>query len=249
LGPLAAGWAISAVAGFIQGLAGFGFGLAFGPAMLWAAAPRLVVVATFVLGIPINLGVALHARHAWSRVLAPIVIAGGLAGVPIGTWLLAHLPVQDLRDAIPALALVGAVGWLVARPRPVSPRAEVWLTGPVALGSGVVNGVTGMGGPILALLAATQRWDKGMARALLATFSLTTFALGLAAVVVAHVAPGATFLTAAAWLPTAIGGSWLGTRVSARIHTARFPVLLVAVVAFCAVAALFSLYASAARLQ
>jgi uncharacterized membrane protein YfcA len=244
---LAAGWAISAAAGFIQGLAGFGFGLAFGPAMLWFAAPRLVVVATFVLGIPINLGVALHARHAWSRVLAPIVVVGGLAGVPLGTWLLAHLPAHDLRAAIPVLALLGAVGWLVARPRALARRTEAWLTGPVALGSGVVNGVTGMGGPILALLAATQRWDKGMARALLATFSLTTFALGLAAALVTRVAPGAAFVTAAAWLPTAIGGSWLGTRISARVHATRFPALLVGVVGFCALAALFSLYASAAR--
>ncbi len=248
MGPLAAGWAVSAAAGFIQGLAGFGFGLAFGPAMLWVAAPRLVVVATFVLGIPINLAVALHARHAWSRVLSPIVIVGGLAGVPLGIWLLAHLPVHDLRAAIPALALVGAAGWLVARPRAASARNEVWLTGPVALGSGIVNGATGMGGPVLALLAATQRWDKGMARSLLAMFSLTTFALGLVAALLTHVAPGATFLTAAAWLPTAIGGSWLGTRVSARVHPDRFPALLVAVVAFCAVAALVSLYASAARL-
>ena len=246
---LVAGWLVSLAAGFIQGIAGFGFGLAFGPAMLLVAPPHLVVIATFVLGIPINLAVALQARRAWSRVLSPAVIAGGLLGVPLGTWLLARLPVQDLRGAIPAMALAGAIGWLLVRPRPLPPRIEAWLAGPVALGSGVVNGATGMGSPILALLAATQRWDKTMSRGLLATFSLTTFVLGLTAALLAHVSARGTLGTAVAWLPTALGGSWLGTRASARVNPDRFPGLLVAVVVLCALAALVSLLASATRLR
>jgi uncharacterized membrane protein YfcA len=44
-----------------------------------------------------------------------------------------------------------------------------------------------------------------------------------------------------------MGGSWLGSRASARVSADRFPALLVAVVALCAVAALVSLCASARR--
>jgi uncharacterized membrane protein YfcA len=43
------GAVVSLAAGYVQGLTGFGFGLAFGPTMLWFAPPRIVVAAVIAI--------------------------------------------------------------------------------------------------------------------------------------------------------------------------------------------------------
>lgn len=238
---LAIGAAVSLAAGFVQGLTGFGFVLAFVPAMLWFQGTKGTVLAAVALGLLLSALIMWQTRGGLEpRRMVPLLVAA-VAGVPAGTWLLARLPVAVLRPLVNVAVLVIAAAWLVWRPRLRPGGDRAWLAPLAGFVGGVINGSTGLGGPPVAMLVAALGWPPDRSRGTLAAFNLSTYAVTLAVAAWSGLLDSTQLLSAIAWLVPALIGSFLGARVAARVSPARFPVILAGTVLVCSAVALLSL--------
>ncbi len=156
---LAAPILILALAGFTQGMTGFGFGLV-SMALLPLFLPfkdALVVVA--VLNVPVCL-LTLYAnrRHVqWRRGLA--LALGSCVGVPIGFYLLVRLDGPLLLRILGGLLCAFALHeLLLARRHPL--RFPAWSGFPVGLLSGGIGGAFNVGGPPVIAYVYAQPWTK-----------------------------------------------------------------------------------------
>lgn len=144
----------------IQSGLGFGFGLFFVPVAAIFVAPREAVAASLLLGTIISAGMYAEARPRTSlRAIWPLV-AGALAGTPIGVLVLVRADETLLRLLVAVAVFVSAVANLAggkghtheARPDPVVRQGLVGVLG------GIIRGATSMGGPPIVLY---QHWIGG----------------------------------------------------------------------------------------
>ncbi|WP_414155673.1 sulfite exporter TauE/SafE family protein [Pseudomonas sp. BNK-43-a] len=79
------------VAGFVQGLSGFAFGMVAMSFWAWGLEPRLAASLTVFGSLTGQLIAVFTVRRGFSwRLLWPFVL-GGLAGIPLGVWVLPYL--------------------------------------------------------------------------------------------------------------------------------------------------------------
>lgn len=131
-------------AGFVAGMAGFGFSL-FGVGVLWILPPREGIPLLMLLSACSQIFSIAQLRASmpplrtwWPQGPAPCVI-GGWAGLPVGLWLLSHLDAKILCLAI-GLILVAYSLWMILKPANMRPLKR---TLPRALGVGLLGGVVG----------------------------------------------------------------------------------------------------------
>lgn len=96
----------AAVAGFVQGLSGFAFGLV--AMSIWALTvePKLAAVLATFGALTGQLIAAFSQKRSFDkRLLLPFVV-GGLAGVPLGVWLLPRLDVAVFKACLGALLVI-----------------------------------------------------------------------------------------------------------------------------------------------
>lgn len=131
-------------AGFVAGMAGFGFSL-FGVGVLWILPPRegipllmLLSACSQIFSIAQLRASMPPLRSWWPQGPAPCVI-GGWAGLPVGLWLLSHLDAKLLCLLI-GLILVAYSLWMILKPASMLP---IRRTLPGALGVGLLGGVVG----------------------------------------------------------------------------------------------------------
>lgn len=222
--------AIMTAASLVYGLTGFGLGLV-ALAMLPFLLPASEAVPMVNLyGALLALLVLVHLRR---EVLVPEVatlLAGTLAGVPAGVWLLASVPASTAARLVGAvLVLVVALEWLQVFPARLVGRRWAMAAG---FAAGVLGGAVGTPGPPVILYVTAQGWSPRTIRANLQAFftvnqRLTAVGHGVAGLLTPPVlAYGASLM-----LP-ALAGLWLGTRLSARVDQTTFRRLVFALV-FC----------------
>jgi uncharacterized membrane protein YfcA len=137
--------AVAFVSGTARGFSGFGAALIFMPLASSLAAPRLVaallLVIDFVSAAPLVPNAFKHA----DRKATAVMVAGALAGVPIGTWFLSRLdPVTTrwiISGFVTALLALLLSGWRY--------RGKDHASISVAVGSvsGFCSGLAQTGGP------------------------------------------------------------------------------------------------------
>ncbi len=214
--------------GLVNGLTGFGTGMTALPIWLAVLRPVLaspLVIACSVAGQLQTLPAIWHAidfRRLW-----PFVV-GGLIGVPLGVRLLPLIDARSFKAAV-GLLLVASCGFLLAH----RSRAK-WLRGGRAADSGVgllggiLGGLAGLSGILPTLWAELRGWEKDARRAVFQGYNLAIllFALasqGFAGLLTAQF--GRLLLLA---LPGTIVGAWIGRRIYGRLDTARFSVVVLA---------------------
>jgi len=208
--------------GLVSGLTGFGTGITAMPIWLVGLAPALaspLVVVCSLIGQAQTLPTIWHAID-FRRCLP--FIAGGLAGVPFGTYLLPHVSIQVFRFVIGAL-LVFYCGFTLAgkftfRVRGGGRAADA-LVGMVG---GVFGGLAGLSGPPITIWAGLRGWAKDERRAVFQAFNTSVLAFALVAQAVAGLMTmelGQLVLIA---LPGTVVGSWIGRRAYHKLDAARF---------------------------
>ena len=81
--------ALGAVAaGFVQGLSGFGFGMVAMSFWAWGLEPRLAASLTVFGSLAGQLIAVFSVRRGFSWPLLWPFVLGGLAGIPLGVWVL-----------------------------------------------------------------------------------------------------------------------------------------------------------------
>ena len=151
--------AILTVAGFTQGLTGFGFGLvsmALLPLLL-PVKEAAVVVAVLNLATCVFTLWAVRRHLCWRR--GRSLIVGSAAGVPFGVYLLAHLEPAPLLRAMGIVLVVFAAAELLSAPA-ARPKVPGWLGLPAGFLGGSIGGALNMGGPPVIAYVYAQAWSK-----------------------------------------------------------------------------------------
>jgi hypothetical protein len=209
--------------GIVNGLTGFGTALTGLPLWLQAVEPLIaaqLASACSVLGHLTTLSEIWRAA-AWRR-LAPM-LAAGLLGVPIGTWLLPLVSLAAFKVAVGVTLIAYCSFMLLAAGR----RMRVAAGGRAAeavvgFGGGILGGIAGLSGILPTVYATLTGWSKDERRVFFQTFNLLVLTAMLAASMAQGLVGPGLLLALAVAVPGTLLGSWLGLTVYRRLDDRRF---------------------------
>ena len=154
---------------FVLSTVGFGIGIAGTPFMLLSmSAPEVVVVintvSLFVFALLIR---KTRKSIKYRQILFPTVL--GIVGVPVGVYLLGIVNPSTLRIvmAFVIVACGSLAGW---RRTSIPDNGSLFLT--VSFLVGILLTVSGIGGPIMALIAVSKNWTQDTIRGSLSFYFL-----------------------------------------------------------------------------
>lgn len=218
-----------AVGYLVKGVVGFGTVLVAMPLLLLVLPPAdavLVLTATDIVGGGV---LAWRARRwvPWQAVV--VFLPPMLVGQWAGTGLLAVLDVGAVRRVLAVLVAAMAVTLLRRPERPEGSTPPTGALGGRALGWGVVAGVgaglcsglVGAPGPVTVAWVRRFFDDQGGRAAMLWIFLATSTTL-VGALLGRGVASPAGLWLAAACVPAALAGGWVGAWVAPRVSAATF---------------------------
>lgn len=173
----------AALAGFVQGLSGFGFGLTAMSLWAWTLEPKLAASLSLFGALVGQLLAAFTVRRGWDlKTLLPFVL-GGLAGLPLGLYLLPRLDVPLFKATLGLMiVIVCPLMFFAGR----LPRVRGGRAGDVLAGAagGVMGGIGGFTGVVPTLWCTVRGFDRDAQRAVIQNFNLSmqvvTFASYLA---------------------------------------------------------------------
>jgi uncharacterized membrane protein YfcA len=168
------------VAGFVQGLSGFAFGLVAMSFWAWAVDPKLAAVLAVFGALTGQVIAAVTMRRGFDRHLLLPFIAGGLVGVPIGVWLLPRLDVAAFKACLGGLIVFWCSAMLMARNLPRVTMGGRFADAVAGLLGGICGGIGGLPGAIPTLWCTLRRLERDAQRAVVQNFNLSMLAVALA---------------------------------------------------------------------
>src|SRR5712664_1073129 len=197
--------------GFVAGLAGFGTALMALGIWLYVLPPSIAVPLILICSIVAQTSTLPSLWRSFDlRLVWPFLI-GGLAGVPLGTMLVAHADPGIFKLSVGILLLVFPPALYFNKPMALSFGGRV-ADAAVGFAGGILGGLAGLSGPLPTLWASVRGWGKDERRGIFQTFNWTV----LTAALCLQAATG--FITSeVAWLallalPASLIGAWLGAR-------------------------------------
>jgi uncharacterized membrane protein YfcA len=225
----APGLAVALIAVFmaatVSSIAGFAFSALCGALLFHLMdGPVYTVNVMIVCSIAIQ---SLSVAALWHSIdwrSLPILLTGGLFGVPAGVYLLLHLPTGAYHNVIGGL-LIAYGSYLLLR----------WPTRSIRTGSlsdacagfigGITGGLAGFPGAFVTIWCGLKGWDKARQRGVYQPFILSMQLVTLVAIYLMRPSPS----TAAqldwktlSFVPAALLGAWFGLRIFKRLSDRQF---------------------------
>jgi uncharacterized membrane protein YfcA len=198
--------------GFVSGLAGFGTALMALGIWLYVLPPPVAVTLVLICSVIAQTStLPAIVRSIDFKLVWPFLI-GGLAGVPLGTMLIAHADPRIFRLSVGVLLLLFPTALYFNR----TPLA--WSFGgriadaAIGFAGGILGGLAGLSGPLPILWASVRGWGKDERRGVFQSFNWTVLLASLC------LQAGTGFVTREViWLallafPATLIGAWLGAR-------------------------------------
>ncbi len=212
--------AVAFLAGFTQGLSGFGSVLVSLPlvVLFWDIRTAVPLVSLLALCITTTLTVQLRAHVRWGRIL-PLLIAA-LPGMAVGTLLLKRVRATYLEFLIGVILTSFAVYLFSARPRQRELAAAwKWVAGFV---SGILGGSIGANGPPVIIYTSMQPWDKNPAKSILVGYFMVA-GVGISSIHASFglITPEVLDLFTVGFLPV-MAGVLTGSHLFGRMNTAAY---------------------------
>ena len=217
--PVLAG---AAVAGFVQGLSGFAFGLAAMGIWAWSVSPQLAGPMV-VFGSLIGQLLSIHSVRAsldLRRVL-PLIL-GGVIGVPIGAAALPHLDATLFKLGVGLLLAIYCPAMLLTRELPRIRGGGRLADGIAGLIGGVMGGIGGLSGPAPTLWCTLRHWSRDTQRAVIQSFNLAMHTLTLTVYAVDGAITAETGRLFAVIAPTLVIPCLVGARLYSRVGEIQF---------------------------
>lgn len=212
----------AAIAGFVQGLSGFGFGLTAMAMWAWALEPRLAAALSVFGALLGQVIAALTVRRAWDlRRLAPFIL-GGFAGLPIGLYLLPRLDVPLFKALLGAMLVVLCPLMFFAPRLPRIRRGGRVADAATGVAGGVMGGLGGFTGVVPTLWCQLRGWPKDEQRAVIQNFNLAMQVVTFASYVATGIVDTAMLPLFAVAAPAMLLPVLLGARLYAGISEAAF---------------------------
>jgi uncharacterized protein len=230
----------AAIAGFIQGLSGFGFGLTAMAIWAWALEPRLAAALSVTGALTGQLLAAFTVRRGWDfKVLLPF-LAGGIAGLPLGLYLLPRLDIPLFKALLGAMLVIVCPLMFFAAQLPKIRRGG--RTGDAAAGAagGVMSGLGGFSGVVPTLWCTVRGFDKDQQRAIIQNFNLSMQVVTFASYLGTGIIDAAMLPVLAIVPPAVLIPVLLGARVYLGISELTFRKVLLGLLSLSGVALLAS---------
>ncbi|MDB5730108.1 MAG: hypothetical protein JWQ03_3 [Variovorax sp.] len=160
------------VAGFVQGLSGFAFGLTAMSFWAWTLDPKLAAVLAVFGALTGQVIAAVTVRRGFSLARLLPFLLGGLAGIPIGVTLLPALDIQLFKALLGAFLVLWCPAMLFARRLPRIRAGGKLADGVVGSVGGIMSGIGGFTGTIPTLWCTLRGFDKDEQRAVIQNFNL-----------------------------------------------------------------------------
>jgi uncharacterized protein len=156
------------LAGIVRGYSGFGFSALVTLSLSLFLSPAMVIPMLMLMEVvaSIHMLPLLWRQVDW-RTLA-ILMGGSLISVPLGAYLLAHLPDAHLRFVISAMVLTTAI--LLWRGYRFPMRGRNRLAFGTGLMSGAMTGAAGSGGLIVAVMFLSISTEMAVVRATMVAY-------------------------------------------------------------------------------
>jgi uncharacterized membrane protein YfcA len=213
------------LASTLSSIAGFAFSAICGVMLLQLMDdPVQAVQIMMVCSIAIqSLSVAVLRRDIDWRTL-PVLVAGGIPGLPFGLWLLLHLGLTGAREAIGGLLTAYAVYALLKRPVALRAGGTV-LSTCVGFSGGVTGGLAGFPGAAVTIWCGMKGWDKRRQRGVYQPFILIMQVLALALMPFMRSGGfhgGVVTIELLKFVPVALLGTWFGLTLFERLSDRTF---------------------------
>lgn len=210
------------VAGFVQGLSGFAFGLVAMSFWVWAVDPQTAAALTVFGGLLGQLIAAFSVRRGFSsRLLLPFVL-GGLAGIPVGVWLLPMVDANTFKIGMGAILLVWCPTMLFAQRIPKIAFGGRLADAAAGLAGGVLGGFGGFTGVIPTLWCVLRGFPREEQRAVIQNFNLAMLVVIMATYVASGLVTKGTLPLFAIVAPAMLIPTFLGTRMYKGMSDLRF---------------------------
>jgi uncharacterized membrane protein YfcA len=207
---------VAFLAGFIQGLSGFGSVLLSLPLLALFLDVREAIPLVNLMGVILTVLLIVQLRAHWEwRKIWPL-LAGALPGIPVGVWLLKRMDPVHVQVVLGVVLLAYALYGLLFK-LPIGKLGGPWayLFGFFAGGLG---GAISASGPPVIVYTSLQAWTKDQIKVTLQGFFIVSGLL----IGVFHAASGLTtgkvLLNFAVCVPTLLAGTWAGSRLYGRFR-------------------------------
>ena len=210
------------VGGVVSGVAGFALGLVVSGVWLHILTPTQTATLIVLNALLTQTYAIWRLRHSLSwRAAAPYVI-GGVAGTPIGTALLTYVDPSAVRTGVGVLIVAyGILG--LARPT-FRPMQQTGRAAGVTVGvfNGVLGGLTGLVGIVIAIWCQWRGWPKDIQRSVFQPVMLAAAVVGAASLGVAGAITVETMKLYLLGVPLLIAGLWTGFRLYGKLDDDAF---------------------------
>ena len=199
--------------GFVSGLAGFGTALMALGIWLYVLPPSLAVPLILVCSVVAQSSTLPSMWRSFDFSLAWPFVIGGLAGVPLGTRLVAHADPNVFKLTVGVFLLVFPVLLHFNRDLPAIRFGGKLADGAIGFAGGILGGLAGLSGPLPILWASIRGWGKDERRGVFQLFNFTVLAAALALQVLSRMVDAELIWLALVAFPGTILGAALGARI------------------------------------
>ena len=230
----------AAVAGFVQGLSGFAFGLVAMSIWVWVIDPQLAAALAVSGALAGQVIAAFTVRRGFAiGLLAPFVL-GGLAGVPLGAFLLPHLDIHWFKAVLGAVLVLWCPAMLLSKDLPRITFGGRIADAVVGLGGGVLGGLGGFTGTLPTLWCTLRGYERDVQRAVIQNFNLSMLAVTLVVYVASGLITRSMLPMIALVLPAMLVPAFIGARIYVGLSEAGFRRIVLSLLTASGVALLVS---------
>ena len=234
----------AAVAGFVQGLSGFAFGMVAMSFWAWVLEPQLAAVLSVFGSLTGQVIAAFTVRREFHwKTLEPFII-GGLMGIPMGVYVMPHLNMDWFKFGLGCLLVLWCPAMLLSARLPRITLGGGLLArladGVAGVIGGFMGGVGGFSGTLPTLWCTLRGFDRHVQRTVIQNFNLSMLSVTMAT----YLATGLVKPTMWPWfavvLPSILVPVFFGTRVYKGVSDARFRQIVLSLLTFSGLALLAS---------
>ncbi len=199
--------------GFVSGLAGFGTALMALGIWLYVLPPSVAVPLVLICSVVAQTSTLPSMWKSFDLTLVWPFLIGGLAGVPLGTMLVAHADPGMFKLTIGIFLLVFPTILYFNRAPMAFRFGGRMADGAIGFAGGILGGLAGLSGPLPILWASVRGWGKDERRGIFQTFNWTVLATALCLQAAAGLVEQQVLPLALLAFPCTILGASLGARV------------------------------------
>lgn len=212
----------AALAGFVQGISGFAFGMVAMSVWVWTIEPRLAATMAVFGGLTgqvlstFTVRRGLHLRLLWP------FLAGAVVGVPLGVFVLPHIDPRTYRLVLGGILAVFCPAMLLAPRLPAIRRGGRLGDAAAGLVGGLMGGVGGFTGVAPAVWCTLRGYDRDEHRAVLQNFNLAALAATFVSLLASGAVTRAMVPAFAVIAPALVIPSIIGSRIYLGLSATAF---------------------------